>query len=38
MVKKAIAHECNSLFDQGAVLQQLQEEKSNRQYTKDECQ
>lgn len=45
MVKKAIAQERNSMFDQGAVLQLLQEEKDThqlkfffRQYSKDECQ
>ena len=45
MVKKAITQERSSLFDQGAVLQLLQEEKEThqlkfffRQYSKDESQ
>lgn len=31
MVKRAIAQKCNSHFDQGAVLQLLQEVKEKRQ-------
>lgn len=45
MVKKAIAQERNSMFDQGAVLQLLEEEKKShqlnfffRQYSKDDSQ